>query len=322
MRKRPETDLPPSRESRRSRQRRSRAGAPSLETLFPESDAVGSPEWLQRPDVCHGPLERLGALSEIDEIADFRCWPRTRDLLISAILERGGVHRIMPVDTFQAARLYGVGATLSFQSAHLWHPTLRQWIHALAGELGVPEKACSCTVYVSPAGCGVSKHFDNLHEITAQVIGTKRWRIAPNEHLANPLETCVVMAGVPHWTARHGAGQISRKMPRSADQVVMRPGSTASIPIGYWHSTQAIEPSVSITFAIAPPTWFELAGDAIVERLTESADWREPAWGMAGTPSQRAAARKRLASLLAGLTGKLGRLSASSIVGPAPDRPE
>lgn len=49
---------------------------------------------------------------------------------------------------------------------------------------------------------------------------------------------------------------------------------------------------------------------------------REPAWGMAGTPSQRAAAKRRLASLLAGLTGILGRLSASAIVGPAPDRPE
>ena len=322
MRKRPERDLPPSRENRRARQRRSRAGAPSLETLFPDSGTVGSLEWLQRPDVHHGPLERLGALAEIDEIADFRRWPRTRDLVITAVLERGRVHRRMPVDTFQAARLYGVGATLTFESAHRWHPTLSQWIHAFAGELGVPEKACSCNVYVSPAGCGVSKHFDNHHEITAQVIGTKRWSIAPNEHLANPLETCVVMAGVPRWTARHSAGRISRKMPRGADQVVMRPGSTVSIPIGYWHSTQAIEPSVSITFGVAPPTWFELAGDAIVGRLTECADWREPAWGMAGTPSQRAAARKRLASLLAGLTGNLGRLSASAIVGPAPDRPE
>jgi ribosomal protein L16 Arg81 hydroxylase len=292
---------------------------PSLKALFPGSSAVGSLEWLRRPNVRHGPLERLGALAEIDEIADFRCWPHSRDLVISAILERGGVHRIMPVDTFQAARLYGVGATLSFQSAHRWHPALRRWIHALAGELGVPENSCSCTVYVSPARCGVSKHFDNQHEITVQVIGTKRWRIAPNEHLVNPLETCVVTAGIPRWTARHSAGRISRTMPRGAVQVVLRPGSTMSIPIGYWHSTQAIEPSVSITFGVAPPTWFELAGDAIVGRLTEGAEWREPAWGITGTPPQRDAARKRLASLLAGLSGTLERLSASAIVGSAPD---
>ncbi len=292
----------------------------ALETLFPRSRAVGSLEWLRRLDVRHGPLERLGALAEIDEIADFRRWPRTRDLAVSAILELRGVFRKMPVDTFQAARLYGVGATLAFESVHRWHPVLRQWTRALAGELGVSENACSCNVYVSPAGCGVSKHFDDQHEITAQVIGTKRWSIARNEKLVNPLESCAVVAGVPAWTACHTADRISPKMPRGATRLVVRPGSTVSVPIGTWHSTKAIEPSVSITFGFGPPMWFELARDAIASRLTESAEWREPAWGMTGTPSQRAAARKRLAELLEGLTGNIGRLDASAIIGPAPDR--
>jgi 50S ribosomal protein L16 3-hydroxylase len=293
----------------KARQSPALTGQPGLGTLFAPLSAA---EFLKlhfpdRPCVQHGPPERLGALADMDAFADFRRWPRIRDLSIIATLTRP-VYRRIRVDPEQAAQLYGVGATLSFNGVHLWHPTLGEWVGALAEELGVPGDLCHSNVYVSPKGGGLPKHFDSHAVIIVHLIGQKTWFIAPEPDVRNPLENQDVPAGLP----RKKSGELA--MPRGAKRIEMRPGSVIFVPAGFGHQTRAGEASVSVTFGLRTHLWLELVRDAVATRLARFPEWREPAWGAGGSPAQRARAVARFAQLLTGLQSSVGALEADDIL--------
>jgi 50S ribosomal protein L16 3-hydroxylase len=289
-----------------------RPGAPSLHTLFAPLRAVDFIEryWPTRPLVRHRPLERLGALVDLDEFSDFRRWPRDRKLSISATLARTGYQKLR-VDPEQAAALFAAGATLSFNGVHTWHPTLRKWVRALAAELGLPSELCHANVYVSPAGEGVPKHFDAHSVIAVQLIGHKSWLIAPNRDVVHPLENYVATRAS---VLERGHGTVSLAMPRGSTRCDLRPGSVIFLPAGFWHATRAREASLSVTFGLRAPRWLDLLRDALMARLAESADWREPAFGVRGSKDERAAARTRLASMLADLPHTIAQLNAASVL--------
>ena len=258
------------------------------------------------PHVRHGSPRRLGALSQLEEFSDFRLWPRTRELSIRATLPPGAAHRSIAVDPVQAAELYAAGATLAFNGVEEWHPTLGRWVRALARDLGLPGGMCHSNVYLSPAGSGVPKHFDGHHVLVVHLIGAKSWSYAPNRSRDDPHDPVAVERA-------HRSDRVGR-MPRTSKRIEMRPGSALFLPPGYWHSTRATEPSLSVTFGLRTLRWFELVADAVAARLGSIPDWREAAWGAAGTALPRAAAKARLASLLKRLPRDVGPLEAADLL--------
>lgn len=278
------------------------------------------PQWPWRPHVRHGPIERLGALSNLDEFSDFRRWPKTRELVISATLMAGARYRKLIVNPLQAAELYGTGATLTFEGVDRWHPALGRWVRALARDFGLPADLCHCNVYVSPRGAGVPRHFDAHHVAIVHVIGSKIWSIAPNRRIAHPAENFVAAEALERSVTRGRRDRISPKMPRSSVRIRMRPGSAFFLPAGYWHATRAMEASLSITFGLRAPRLFELLRDEIVARLEPVPEWREPAWGAAGTAKQRRASTERLGLLMKRWTADLGELNADDVLRRAAGR--
>ena len=286
-----------------------RAGRPGLGTLFAPLSAADflKRHFPERPCVRHGPKERLGALADVDQFADFRRWPRIRDLSIIATLTRPAYRRIR-VDPEQAAQLYGVGATLSFNGVHLWHPVMGEWVRTLSSELGVPADMCHSNVYVSPQGSGLPKHFDAHAVIIVQLVGRKTWFLAPEPDVINPLENQDVPPGLP----RKKSGELA--MPRGSKRLEMRPGSVVFVPAGFGHQTRATEASVSVTFGLRTRLWLELVRDAVTARLSRFPAWREPAWGANGSAPQRARAMERFAQLLTGLQQSVGALEADDLL--------
>lgn len=282
-------------------------------------DSIG-PSWPWQPHVRHGSLRRLGALADLEEFSDFRRWPKTRELSITATMTAGAAgaagadYCSLAVDPAQAAELYLAGATLAFNGVEEWHAVLGRWLRDLARDFGLPAGMCHCNVYVSPAGAGVPKHFDSHHVIIVQLIGAKLWSFAPNRVLDHPIENHVASFPLPASVARYSRGTPSRFMPRGSTRVTMRPGSALFLPAGFWHATRATEPSLSVTFGLRSPRWFEILRDALAARLERLVDWREPAWGAAGTTRHRAAAEKRFASLLKRLSRDVGELEAGDLL--------
>src|SRR5271155_4710070 len=94
------------------------AGAASrrshLETLFGRGCRGPSAEWQQRVHVCHGSPGRLGTLTDVEDLADFRRWIHKGALDVTATVCSGTRSRKLRVDAVQAAELYFVGATLTF----------------------------------------------------------------------------------------------------------------------------------------------------------------------------------------------------------------
>ena len=262
----------------------------------------------------HGPPERLGSLTALDEFSDFRHWPRTRDLVISATMRAGTEYRKLQVDPVQAAGLFRTGATLAFESVDQWHPVLGRWVRALARDFGLPADLCHCNVYVSPKGGGVPRHFDSHHVIVVHLIGTKIWTLSPNRNVVHPVDNHVASHEPSPSLARDAHGRISRAMPRGSTRTAMRPGSVLFLPAGHWHATRSMGSSMSVTFGLRTLRWVELLRDAIVARLEPIAEWREPAWGAAGTSRQKDAAARRLDSLLRRMQEDLGQLTATDII--------
>ena len=280
--------------------RSKRAGGTGMKRVFGlSSDRIG-PSWPWRPHVRHGSLRRLGALADLEEFSDFRRWPRTRDVSITATMKAGAAgaeYCSLAVDPAQAAELYLAGATLAFNGVQEWHGLLGRWLRDLARDLGLPADMCHCNVYISPAGAGVPKHFDSHHVISIQLIGAKLWSFAPNRLLDHPIDNHVASLPLPAAVVRYSRGTPSRRMPRGSTRVTMRPGSALFLPAGFWHTTRATEPSLAVTFGLRAPRWFEILRDELAARLERLADWREPAWGAAGTTAGRAAAEKRFCRL-------------------------
>jgi 50S ribosomal protein L16 3-hydroxylase len=235
--------------------------------------------------------------------------------LMATVTARGRRRKVR-VDSVQAAQLFALGATLAFNRLHRSSGLLGEWMRGLARELGIPPGWCHCSAYLSPAGSGLPKHFDPHAVIVVQVIGRKSWRLAPNTNVVHPMEGHYAPNLSPR-TASYSVGRVTSTMPRRSQRVAMRPGSALFVPAAYWHTTRAIDASLSVTFGLQAPRWLDLVSEAVAERLEGIASWREPAWGLRGDATQRASARRRLDSLLSGLIAEIGQLRAETLLSRA-----
>jgi ribosomal protein L16 Arg81 hydroxylase len=227
-----------------------------------------------RPLCKHAPIERLGALAELEDFADFSRWDRNRCTSMRAAVSKGETVRRIAVDRAQAALLWEVGATLSFNAVHKGNAAVAGWLRAVSRDVGASEAMCHANLYMSPAGAGVAKHFDAHPVIVVQVVGVKDWQIAPSSE-------------GPHPLLNRDAPDESR-MPRTSARFTMRPGSALYVPAGYWHQTRARSHSLSLTFGLRTARWLDIAREAFAAQLAKEATWRAYAWRGAGHPARRA----------------------------------
>lgn len=133
----------------------------------------------------------------------------------------------------------------------------------------------SCNVYCSPPGVGTIAHFDEQEVVIVQILGSKTWRFAPNEHVKHP--SSAYFGTVSSALKMQMKGNSGLKMPSRASQVTLNPGSVLFLPRGTWHQTKAESSgSLALTLTFVTRTWAGLFSRFIYDAALMHADLREP----------------------------------------------
>ena len=158
-------------------------------------------------------------------------------------------------------------------------PFLEECLQSLRLDLGPSRLTYSrALIYAIAEGRGTSPHFDQNINFVIQLSGTKRWWIAPNKSVQNPM-TRYTIGTEPDPEL---AGYLEAPMPKSfpkeeATEYILRPGSILFLPRGSWHTTKAESLALSLNFTYSAPTWIDIVICALRSRLSTSPDWRATA---------------------------------------------
>lgn len=192
--------------------------------------------------------------------------------------EAGRYEHETAIDARRAVDRLAAGDMFDVRDVQTWLPEVAGWLTQLAHELATTERAAYCHAFVSPGGTGVPKHFDNREVIVVQLAGTKRWELAPNTELPQPVAAHVV-GGRVHALNAHAAAALSEPaMPGGTVEHVLEPGAALFVPRGYWHRTHALTDSLSLSFGVRAPSRAEHLLEALGAELGRDPAWRAPAF--------------------------------------------
>lgn len=240
--------------------------------------------WPDRPLHADGPLARLDELTAADALRDIASLLRAHPG--PAWLHRRTAAGVYDHETSIAAAdapaRFDAGELMDLRDLQRRIPEVRAALARLGSELAVASGYCHA--FVAPAGTGVPKHFDNRTVIAVQLVGRKRWTLAPNAALPLPLMPHV--AGAPlHALNRRAVADAAElddpELPAGARAYLLAPGSALFIPCGWWHTTHAFEDSLSLSFGWRSPSWAELFVNTALQELASEPAWRAAAYDVA-----------------------------------------
>ncbi|MEM7153847.1 MAG: cupin domain-containing protein [Myxococcota bacterium] len=245
--------------------------------LFPELGPEGFRErhWPTEGLVHHGDPQRVAELVDAPELLDIEGLIRGHDAIHAlGVREDDGAFVQTPVSGRQGYDLYSLGSSLMLDRVERRAPVIAQWVDALAEDLGIERRGCYCQALLSPPGCVVPKHFDGVEVVIIQLQGEKHWRVGPNEDVRFPMWQW--FPGRPLGPLRRiGASSYDDTPPNKRAR--MRPGSALFVPRGHWHQTETRrQASLSLSFIVPAPTWFELVMPRLRLRLLDDERWRAP----------------------------------------------
>jgi 50S ribosomal protein L16 3-hydroxylase len=216
----------------------------------------------------------------------------------------------------EAMALYNAGMTLFLR--HGGTVPILKWHQQLAADAGHPPSPLTTSLFLSRRSAATQMHFDMLDNITIQLSGHKRWRVAANPHVKNPIENWSLGDPVPPSLAATLEGALPKSVPADSEAFDLKAGTLLYIPRGYFHATDAAADSVSLFLGMPFASWGELLLDGLRARLEQLPQWRENVWATT-TPDELARARKRFEELRAHLNEDLQALEAEHFL---PDKPQ
>jgi len=182
------------------------------------------------------------------------------------------------VSTLEARKLFQEGSGLCFDDANQFSPLLDEWPQGIRADLGLSALAFSRSlIYATKEGKGTAPHFDQNINFVIQISGTKKWWIAPNKHVDNPLTRHTIGIEMEPELSSYAKGNMPETFPDDGIEFTLRPGSVLFVPRGSWHMTEALSDAVSLNFTFTAPCWMDILLTALRGRLAQSSEWRETA---------------------------------------------
>lgn len=277
-----------------------------LSTFFPSL----SPEtflrdhWLRdSPVVEHGDVRRFAEIADIPELGSLESLSRAHRWGTAATM-RDTESNVLAIDDIawkNAVQLYAAGATVHLNGINATLPALQSWCLQTCRELGLLPPFLRCTAFFAATGAGTPKHCDDKDTFIIQLVGEKRWTLAPNTELDRPI------GSVWPWASGSGAEHL-REMPEDRTEVVLRPGSVLFVPRGHWHATECLSDTVAITIGVQRPPRSHVLLAMLEEALAAEPAWREAVGSAWGTADQRQVEQSTFESLLQTLPDVLERL--------------
>lgn len=231
------------------------------------------------PFVVHG---RQGALAELLSLPLLRslgdlleAWPDAVEVFHPEVADEASSDMVAPEE---ARAQFANGRTLLFSEVQLHAPELEPWLEGIRADLGLSALTENrCLVYATPAGTGTATHFDQNVNFVVQVHGTKRWWLAPNTNVTQPMTRHRLGQPLDPELESYAQLPMPSEMPADRTEIVLEPGSVLFVPRGTWHATEASTDALSLNFTFSAPTWLDVFGAALRGRLAQSSDWREAA---------------------------------------------
>lgn len=257
--------------------------------------------WPAQPLHAIGPIERLTELATHPAVSDIPSFIRAHSGARQLHVRMpDGTVRHESAGAEEAVAQYHAGLVMDLRDIQRWFPPALAWMTALAAELSAG--AGYCHAFISPAGTGVAKHFDNREVFAVQILGRKRWRVARNDAWPMPLMPHAA-GGSVHPLNQHAPAAALAELEMPADAVchVLEPGSVMFVPRGYWHDTDTLEDSLSFSFGVRTASRIETFVDRVTTELAREPGWRRTACDLrtrpAGTEVFVAALQQTLADL-------------------------
>jgi 50S ribosomal protein L16 3-hydroxylase len=293
---------------RGSRPKRSkRPGLGLAELVHPlASEVFLSDYWQQKPYVRHGPLARFAGLTAIQELRSIEALLESWRGSAEVWAPRGTGNPVITAEGHQLSAFFESGYTLYLSRVEQHVPALVPFARRMELELGMRVGEIYFEAFISQ-GAGSVVHFDPNVTINIQLLGSKKWWMADNEHLVNPHLGWAVGTEIDEQMLRYSRQPFPTRMPRGATSFEARQGTLVYLHPGYWHSTINHEPSLSLLYTINPPSWTELLIDEIRDQLQQIDDARELAFGLGSTAGHRDK-RERLEVLIGEIAGAAGRM--------------
>ena len=274
--------------------------------------------WQESPVAVHGLRESIAPLTSIPFLASLeamlKSWGEKLQVHLPDVADESS-----SIDAFpsEARKLFANGMALNFDEVQKKSPVLREWLAAIARDLGLPASTYArCMVYATPDGKGTAPHFDQNINFVVQLHGTKKWWIASNTSVENPTQRHVMGQPEDPELASYAYEPMPLVMPAEREEIVLEPGSMLFVPRGYWHSTEASGEALALNFTFSQPTFADLFTMALRSRLLLSPEWRALADGVSSEdPERRQAAAGRLNELLAELAQDIPNWRAEDILG-------
>ncbi|WP_017220101.1 JmjC domain-containing protein [Moritella dasanensis] len=233
----------------------------------------------QTPFVSHGNTESLKDLmglpflKSVENLAAY--WQDTVDVFNPQVADEISKTSVSPED---AINEYYCGNCILFNDVNRMIPEFDMWNQKIRKEIGFSELTyVRNLVYASPAGKGNAPHFDQNFNFVVQLEGTKKWWLAENKTINNPMTRHVIGHPVDHELAGYADKEFPEAFPADCIEYILEPGSILFVPRGVWHMTEAVTDAVSFNFTFTPPTWIDIATAVIREKLSHSEKWRESA---------------------------------------------
>jgi 50S ribosomal protein L16 3-hydroxylase len=258
-------------------------------------------------------IRELTALPFLESLeALLASWPKKVDAYLPGIADEDNS---VEITTQEARKYFENGMGLLFNDINIISPVLKKWLDSLTYELGLSSLTYARNlVYATPAGKGTAPHFDQNINFVLQIHGTKKWWIAPNQHVEGPLSRHTIGLPIDPELGSYTKRAMPEQFPDNATEFVLKPGSLLFVPRGAWHKTEALTDALSLNFTLSAPTWIDIVTAALRGRLAQSSEWRETA-NFVTNKERVHEAMEKLDALLSGLAQDVPNWNAADILG-------
>ncbi len=218
-------------------------------------------------------LLELPFLKSIDQLLEY--WPEKVNSYLDGVADEVNSHS---VDQGEALSLFKEGRGLFFDDPNRFNTIIDQWLRGLHSDLGLSQMTYSRSlIYALAKGSGTATHFDQNTNIILQISGTKKWWLAKNQMVSNPMTRYTLGTQIDSELESYVDGEVITEMPSDAQEVELSPGSLLFLPRGMWHKTEALSDAISLNFTFSAPTWIDLLTSALRAHLSQSSEWRRTA---------------------------------------------
>jgi len=189
----------------------------------------------------------------------------------------GGASRSRP-SLAETLRDYANGYTLYLRLKD--DAPISWWTAALGEELGEPPIGVT-SIFAVRNRNGTRLHVDWNENFTIQLRGTKRWLVAPNDFIVNPVTNWAIGDDAPPYSH---SPRLPTAVPEDATAYELTPGSVLYVPRGFVHEVKSVDDADSLSLNMSFPAspWATVLCTLLSTRLLESPEFRDSLNGVFG----------------------------------------